>query len=91
MTLSHVAKNHWDLVFATESLFRWLTSLEGTGPLSLDSFYDQGIFAQDGVFLVPERLELVFDLGIQFLSPICGTIDTQMHVAGIHCIIECRQ
>lgn len=43
--------------FATEYFFRWLTSLEGTGPLPVNSIFDHGFFAQGGFFVVPNRLE----------------------------------
>ena len=43
----------------TEWYFRWLQALEGTGALPLDRLFDHGFFVDAGIFLVPERFELI--------------------------------
>jgi hypothetical protein len=49
---------------SVEYMFRWLTALEGTGPLPIDSIFDHGFFASAGAFVLPQRLEL-YALGSQ--------------------------
>ena len=42
---------------STEYFFRWLTSIDGSGPLPVDSLFDHGFFAQGAFFVLPQRLE----------------------------------
>ena len=42
---------------AIEYYFRWLNSIQGTGPLPVDSLFDHGFYVQSGMFVIPERLE----------------------------------
>lgn len=39
---------------AAEYFLRWLTSLEGTGPLPVNSLFDHGFFVQGGFFITPQ-------------------------------------
>ena len=41
-----------------EYFFRWLTNLDGNGPVPVDSLFDHGFFMQAGTFVVPQSLEL---------------------------------
>lgn len=41
-----------------EYFFRWLTEIQGDGPIPRDSIFDQGAFVQTGRFLIPRSLEL---------------------------------
>ncbi len=54
----HLGLKYRGASFATEYFFRWLTSLEGNGPLPVNSLFDHGFYVQGGLFVIPKRLEL---------------------------------
>jgi hypothetical protein len=60
-----------------EYFFRWISSLEGTGPLPLTGFFDHGFYGEIGYFIVPERWEL-----IGRTSQIYGAYGTAFEYAG---------
>jgi hypothetical protein len=41
-----------------EYFFRWLTSIEGNGPINESELFDHGFFVQAGAFIVPQTVEL---------------------------------
>jgi hypothetical protein len=48
----------WGISFDAEYYFRWVQNLAGNGPLPHSKLYDHGYYAEAGIFLVPELLEL---------------------------------
>ena len=60
-----------------EYFFRWISALEGTGPLPLAGLFDHGFYAEAGCFIVPERWEL-----IGRTSQIYGPFGTAFEYAG---------
>ena len=51
-----------------EYFFRWLSNLDGTGPLPRSSIFDHGFFVQGGTFVIPRSLEL-FGRGSAVFGP----------------------
>lgn len=53
------AGKHRGFSWNGEYFFRWVSSLEGNGPLPLGHFFDHGFYAELGYFVVPEQWELI--------------------------------
>lgn len=70
--------------FSTEYFFRWLTSIEGNGPLPVSSLFDHGFMVQAGKFVIPKRAS-IYALG----SHVTGDFGNGDEVAvGLNCHLK---
>ena len=83
----HLGLKYRGASLAAEYLLRWLSKLQGDGPLPVTSLFDHGFFVQGGLFAIPELVEL-YGLG----SYVTGEFGTGYEIgAGVNWYVQGRR